>query len=95
MSAAFLGRPSRRRRDLFWEYGRDATYLRPGRERDRSPNLAIRSGRWKLLMNDDGSSRELYDLERSSNEDNNVAAARADVTQTLTNRLLSWRRSLV
>ncbi|HET8550238.1 MAG TPA: sulfatase-like hydrolase/transferase [Bryobacteraceae bacterium] len=94
MSAAFLGRQLTRRRDLFWEYGRDATYLRPARRYDQSPNLAIRSGRWKLLMNDDGSSRELYDLQRWPIEDKNVAAEHADVTRKLANRLLSWRRSL-
>jgi arylsulfatase A-like enzyme len=94
MSQALLGRSLRRKTDLFWDYGRDSTYLRPGLARDASPNLAIRSGRWKLLMNADGTSVELYDLERSRNEDKNVAAEQTRVAQQLSSRLLDWRRSL-
>lgn len=94
MSAALAGKPRRRRTDLFWEYGRDATYLRPGLPRDASPNLAVRSGRWKLLMNADGSSVELYDLERSPREETNIAGERGDVAKRLTARLLAWRASL-
>jgi arylsulfatase A-like enzyme len=94
MSQAFLGRPQRRKSDLFWDYGRDATYLRPGLERDRSPNLAIRSGSWKLLMNAGGSSAELYDLSRSPNEADSVADRHPEIARRLSNRLLAWRRSL-
>ena len=93
-SRAFLGRASVRKKDLFWDYGRDSSYIRPGLERDRSPNLAIRSGRWKLLMNDDGSRIELYDLEQSQKEENNVAAGNTDITKRLSARLLAWRKSL-
>lgn len=94
MSQALLGRPVVRKRDLFWDYGRDATYLRPGLERDVSPSLAIRSGRWKLLMNADGSSVELYDLSRSPAEATNVAGQQPSVVQRLSERLLAWRKSL-
>lgn len=92
MSAAFGGRTVQRKRDLYWEYGRDPSYLRPGVERDASPNLAIRSGKWKLLMNADGSHAELYDLDARPRED--VPAERPDVAKKLSGRLLAWRRSL-
>jgi arylsulfatase A-like enzyme len=94
VSQAFLGHPVKRKSDLFWDYGRDATYPRPGLERDQSPNLAIHSGRWKLLMNADGGQMELYDLSRSPKEDSNVAEANAEVARMLSKRLLAWRRSL-
>lgn len=94
ISAALLGRAYKRRTDLFWDYGRDASYLRPGLPRDASPNLAVRSGKWKLLQNADGSQVELYDLEASPVEDQNLAAAQPELTRRLSARLLAWRNSL-
>jgi arylsulfatase A-like enzyme len=94
LSRAFAGRPVARKRDQFWDYGRDASYLKPGLERDQSPGLAIRSGRWKLLMNADGSRVELYDLETTPKEDKNVAEAHPAVTKRLSERLLAWRLAL-
>lgn len=92
MSAALLGRPKQRRKDLFWEYGRDASFLRPGLPEDQSPNLALRQGRWKLLMNFDGSRPELYDLERSPNE--RQTAADPARQRRMAERLLAWRRTV-
>ena len=103
MSAALLGKPQKRDRPIFWDYGRDESYLRPGLKSDRSPNLAIRDGRWKLLINDDGSRLELYDMEapgeqdnveQSNVEQNNVATRHGEVAKRLSEKLLSWRRSL-
>ncbi len=94
MSRALLGRAKKRKSDLFWDYGRDSSYLRPGIPRDASPNLALRSGDWKLLMNGDGTSLELYNLDRSRNEETNVAAAHPEITRKLSARLLRWRKSL-
>ena len=98
MSAALLGKPQERKRPIFWEYGRDESYLRPGLQNDQSPNLAIRDGRWKLLINDDGSRLELYDIEapgkQSNVERNNVATRHGEVAKRLSEKLLSWRRSL-
>jgi arylsulfatase A-like enzyme len=94
LSAAFLGRRQTRKRDLFWEYGRNPTYPYPGLPEDRSPNLAIRSGRWKALVNDDGSRLELYDFSRSDRERENVAAAHPETAARFSERLLAWRRSL-
>jgi arylsulfatase A-like enzyme len=94
LSSAFLGKPQTRRKDLFWEYGRDASYLRPGRTGDQSPNLAIRSGQWKALVNDNGSGLELYDFSRSQSERQNIAAQQPEVARRLSQRLLAWRRAL-
>lgn len=94
MSRAFLGHAMSRKRDLFWDYGRDASYLRPGLKPDQSPNLAIRSGAWKLLMNADASGLELYDLRRSPKEDTNLESRHAEIARRLSERLLAWRKSL-
>lgn len=94
MSAAFLGNPQQRRKDLFWEYGRTPAYLRPGRVDDQSPNLAIRSGRWKCLVNDDGSRLELYDFTQSQSERAEVSAKHPTIARDLSERLQAWRRSL-
>lgn len=93
-SGVLLGTPSPRTKPLIWEYGRDATYLRPGLEDDQNPNLAIRDGRWKLLINADGSELELYDLEDSTAERDNLADAQPEIARRLSGQLLEWRHSL-
>jgi arylsulfatase A-like enzyme len=94
MSAALLGRSQDRTKPLYWEYGRDETYLKPGKEDDQSPNLAIRDGRWKLLVNADGTRRELYDFDASTKERENVADTHPQVAERLSRMLLEWRRGL-
>jgi arylsulfatase A-like enzyme len=94
MSAAFLGEQPIRDKPVFWDYGRDETFLKPGLEHDQSPNLAVRDGSWKLLMNDDGSRIELYDFSLSPDETDNVAEQHPDQVKRLSAMLLEWRRSL-
>ena len=95
MFAAFLGKPQRRRKDLYWEYGRTQEgYPYPGLARDRSPNLAIRSGRWKLVQNQDESQVELYDLVASPGEDKNLAPRQTKIAADLSRKLLRWRKML-
>jgi arylsulfatase A-like enzyme len=94
ISQVLLGKPATRRKDLFWDYGRDSSYQRPGLPNDQSPNLALRSANWKLLVNDDGSRMELYDLSRDPKETTNLAEAKPDVAKQMATRLLKWRRSL-
>ena len=94
MSRAILGEPRQRSKPLLWDYGRDDTYLKPGNKDDQSPNLAIRDGRWKLLINADGSRLELYDFEASTKERENVAAQHPEVAERLSKQVLAWRRSL-
>ncbi len=94
LSRAFLGKPMDRGKDMIWEYARSPSMIRPGLERDRSPSLAIRSGRWKLLVNDDGSHEELYDFAQSEKEESNVAAAHPGEARRLRARVMAWRRTL-
>ncbi len=93
-SAAFLGQPQLREKPIFWEFGRDASYLKPGLKSDQSPNLAIRDGKWKLLVNDDGSRLELYDFNASTAERENVADRHPEIAKRLSGQVLAWRKSL-
>ena len=94
LSRACLGHPVRRKHDLIWDYGRLQNMQRPGLKQDQSPNLAIRHDDWKLLVNDDGSSLELYDFRASDKEQDNVAAKHPEVAKQLSNKLLQWRKAL-
>lgn len=94
ISASLFGKSFTRKAPLFWEYGRNEYYLKPGNPRFVSPNLAIREGNWKLLINDDSTRTELYNLKDDVAENNNVADANPALVKRLSDLLLQWRRSL-
>lgn len=96
MSAALRGDASpERKAPLFWEYGRNEQWFRyPRAPGARSPNLAVRSGGWKLLVNADGGGAELYDVVKDFGEHDNLVAAQPQLAQRLTAQALEWRNSL-
>jgi arylsulfatase A-like enzyme len=96
MSSALLGRPAAgRKAPLFWEYGRNDRWFRfPGSASDRSPNLAIREGQWKFLINAEGSRPELYDLAADPGEKTNMAETHREIAERLRERLLTWWKAL-
>jgi arylsulfatase A-like enzyme len=95
MTAAILGESPARSKPLFWEYGRNATsFAYPKDEKQRSPNLAVRDGDWKLLVNADGTGAELYDLSKDIGETKNVATEQPDVAKRLVDQVLAWRKSV-
>lgn len=94
VAAAFEGRPYFRKTSLFWEYGRNNESFQYPQGRDRSPNLAMRQGNWKLLINDDGSGVELYDLNHDPSETTNVAEKQTMMTGQMRTKLLAWRKEL-
>jgi arylsulfatase A-like enzyme len=78
-----------------WEYGRnDKSFSYPGEPKNRSPQLAVRAGRWKLIVNADGAQRELYDLETDPQETTNLATSQHEVANQLSDQVLKWRNSL-
>jgi arylsulfatase A-like enzyme len=96
LSAALLGSASfKRTRPLFWEYGRnDTSFAYPKGGGNRSPNVAVRDGNWKLLVNADGSGAELYDLAADSKETKNLAPTEPEVAKRLSEAALKWRKGL-
>jgi arylsulfatase A-like enzyme len=94
LSAAFLGKMPKRMKPLFWEYGRNDKAFAYPVGKDRSPNVAVRDGGWKLLVNADGAGAELYDLAADPNEAKDLAADHSDVVKRLTASALEWRKTL-
>ncbi len=93
-SAALLGRGQSGERTLFFEYGRNNTSFAYPQGRDRSPRLAVRQGKWKLLCNEDGGGVELYDLVADRNETTNLAEKEPAVTSRLRELVTTWRKEL-
>lgn len=75
---------------IFWRRPPD----RPGTKDEPNPDLAVRSGRWKLYVNYDGSRCELYDLQADISETNNIAAAHAAVVKRLLPAVFAWNKSM-
>ena len=102
MSAALHGEKTVRHKPLLWEYGRkpgEAGKVKNGfpypKEPDaKSPNVAIRDGDWKLLVNADGTQTELYHLGKDPNETTNLAEMEKDTTERLKKAALDWRKAL-
>ncbi|QDT74124.1 sulfatase-like hydrolase/transferase [Lacipirellula limnantheis] len=90
LSAALTGvRPQQRTKPLCWVRPPD----RPGQEGENLPDLAIRSGNWKLLTEYDGSHPQLYDIASDPNEQRDLAQQHPEMVQTLTSELLDWHRA--
>jgi arylsulfatase A-like enzyme len=94
LSAAWLGHPTTRAKPLFWEYGRNTNSFAYPRGADRSPNIAVREGDWKLLVNANGSDAQLYDLKADPREAHNVAQANPELAARLKEKALAWRNAL-
>ncbi|RBQ10023.1 sulfatase-like hydrolase/transferase [Pedobacter miscanthi] len=93
-SLVFTGSPTARNKVMFWEYGRNDIAFKYPRPVDKSPNLAVRSGEWKLLMNSNGSNIQLYNIINDKKETNNLAASEPEKTKELKNSLLAWWQAL-
>lgn len=94
VSKAFTGKAVLRQKPIFWEYGRNEESFAYPQGRDRSPNLAVREGNWKLLINAQGERPELYELNKDIAEENNLAEKESAVTKRLSAAALDWRKAL-
>lgn len=95
MSAAFFGKTPTRNQPLFFEYGRNTnSFAYPRDARNRSPNVAMRDGKWKLLVNSDGTGAELYDIVADAKETIDLAAEHPKHVRRLSKAALAWRKSL-
>jgi uncharacterized sulfatase len=91
MSASMLGKTQQSRvKPLFWIRPPD----RPGDDRETWPDLSVREGDFKLLLMEDGSGAQLYDLANDPAETHNLTSQKPEIVQRLTKQLLDWRKSL-
>jgi arylsulfatase A-like enzyme len=93
LSRAFSGESLVRTLPILWEFGSNNTEF-PSPKGDHSPNVAIRDGKWKLLVNNDGTGAELYDLDADRNETQNIADKNPQLANRLTEQAVNWRKSL-
>lgn len=89
-SAVIIGKSAPRTSPLFWEW----RFNIAGPVLNRSPQLAMREGKWKLLLNPDRSRVELYDIPDDPSELNNLAHRYPDVVQQMSEQLLAWQKTL-
>ncbi len=90
MSEALLGIQMERTKSLMWEY----RFSPWGRHLQKSPDLAMRDGDWKLMMNPDGSRIELYNLRENPCEVDNLADNNQKRVEQMSRELLHWHKSL-
>lgn len=91
MSDALLGKKQTvRKKDLMWDFGRNKYFMFPKSKYDKSPHLAIRHGKWKLLVNSDGTDMQLYNMDVDKYELNNVAHSYPKLAEELKNKVCNW-----
>ena len=87
MLAAIQGQKQQlRKKSLFWIRPPD----RPGYNGDNDPDLAIRKGDFKLLMDFDGSNVQLYNLEKDRGETQNLKDSNPQKMAELKKELEAW-----
>lgn len=79
------------------QLSRDALYFHYPHfafHKDNRPGSAIRQGDWKLILNYDDDSCELYDLKSDLGEKRDLAASKTEVAKQLKTRLQDWLRDV-
>jgi uncharacterized sulfatase len=91
LSRSWLGKTQQvRNKPLFWNRPPD----RAGSATEAWPDLASRDGDWKLLVMEDGSGAQLYNLAKDPAEKHDLAQEQPKVVRRLAKQLLDWRKSL-
>lgn len=77
---------------LYWDYGRTSADVGPGpKSPNHSPNLALRDGQFKLLINSDGAGAELYNLATDPDETKNLAKQKPGLVYNMARQVLALR----
>jgi len=91
VSDIWSGKSRPRTRPLYWEWLYEVF---PSKKDNEPPKLAVREGDWKLFVQHDGSSAQLYNIPQDESEEHDVAAMHPDLVKTLTGKALSWAGTL-
>lgn len=89
-SDVLLGKASRRAQPVFWQYGHPHAILKGGKPEHQSPTFAIRDGRWKFLVNPDGSEAQLFDLKADEGETNNLLSEQPLRAAAMAAQISAW-----
>jgi len=90
VSDILRGKTRPRRTPIFWEWRGGIS----GNQNYRPPSLAIREGKWKLLVNPDATRQELYDIPADAGEQKNLAQTHPAIANRLTEKLLAWKKTI-
>jgi arylsulfatase A-like enzyme len=94
-SLALLGTPVDVAQPMMWEYSSNpGGSIQPGKKAFRSPNLAIREGDWKVLINADSTDVKLFNLKQDPGERLNLAHQNVELVRDMASKVLGWRRSM-
>jgi hypothetical protein len=85
-----LGKASIRSKPVFWQYGHPHAILKGGKPEHQSPTFAMRDGRWKFLVNPDGSEAQLYDLEADKGETANLLSKQPKRAAAMAGQISAW-----
>ena len=75
---------------MFWEFNRTPAPKPNETNNHVSPQIAVREGNWKLLVNQDGSCVELFQLKDDVYETTNVADKNPLITKKLKKQAIDW-----
>ena len=90
LSQTLLGKSTASRQaPIFWRRPPDRPGFGHGFDED-NPDLAVREGKWKYLVNIDGSTPQLYDLPNDPSESKNLAAENPEIVARLGHALRAW-----
>ncbi len=91
LAPTLLGKEKRSRvAPIFWRRPPD----RPGSKQEDNPDLAVRLGKWKYLVNYDGSESQLYDLDTDKAETRNVVHEHPKLVADMKAALSNWNAEM-
>lgn len=93
-SGVLLGKASQRSQPVFWQYGHPHAILKGGKPEHQSPTFAMRDGRWKFLVNPDGSEAQLFDLEVDEGETTNLVSNQPKRAAAMAAQISAWCNDL-
>jgi iduronate 2-sulfatase len=82
-----------RKAPICWRRPPDRPGFGHGLDED-NPDLALRDGKWKYLVNLDASEPQLYDLDNDASEANNLVAKHPDIATRLDKALRAWNAGM-